>query len=488
MTPYRNRVSISLKLTLFLLVWTAGTLAAVALFYAVAARDVRTYQRVIDVVAADAQRVHRVLDARAPLGTTGRERFRALSDLSDSAIAALRAGGQFQGVSCKPIPGELRELFEEIEKTWKPTRAALIGVTTSTEAGEPDARKRLHAVFPRWQADVSRMQRSLVRRAGTIRTYTINTLSVIAAVNAFFLVTVLWLVRRFIIRPVKEVHAAARRIASGDFTATVPVSGNDEISALAEEFNRMSSQLQDTMGALRNSASALARTNRELEEYAYAAAHDLQEPSRTVTLYSQLLRRRCNLTSDGEQYVSQIETSAERLMRIVNDLLLHSRSVHEPPVSTRSDPNSAIAEAIAHHGETIEQTRAVIVADTLPPVLASEPDLELVFRNLIGNSLKYRSEVPPEIRITASLENGNCTIRVRDNGIGISPEYHERVFGLFKRLHGQEIPGTGVGLAITRKLIEKHGGSIRIESEPGQGATFVFDLPAASVATAGSGA
>ena len=171
------------------------------------------------------------------------------------------------------------------------------------------------------------------------------------------------------------------------------------------------------------------------------------------------------------------------MLRIVSDLLLHSRSVHEPARSALTDANRAAAEASAHHAEAIRSSGALIEIGDLPPVIASEPDLELVFRNLIGNSLKYRGDNVPAIRITATTDGDRCTFRVSDNGIGIAPEFHERVFGLFKRLHGNEIPGTGVGLALTRKLIEKHGGRIWIESEEGHGATFLFELRAARIAS-----
>jgi methyl-accepting chemotaxis protein len=276
MTPSRKRVSISLKLTVFLIVWTAGTLAAVAVFYAAVARDIRTYHRVFEAVAAEAQQMHRLLDGPAPLGTVGRERFRALGQLSDSAMAALQNGGNFQGIACKPIPAELRELFDEIANKWKPTRRDLDALLASTEAEEPAARRALHVVYPRWQADVQRMRRSLVRREGTIRTHTIDIFAVICAANAVLLALVLWLVRRFITSPVQAVHAAASRIATGDFSTPVTVAGNDEIGELAAEVNRMSGRLEETMSALRESADALATSNRELEEYGYAAAHDLR--------------------------------------------------------------------------------------------------------------------------------------------------------------------------------------------------------------------
>ena len=483
-----QRVSISWKLSVFLAVWTTGTLAAVGLYNVWLAQEIQSYHRVLEILTTDAQRFHRILDAKVPLGTAGREQFRAMRDSADAAMAALQDGGQFQDIQCPPIPQELGGMLEEIGLRWTPTRRAIDIVLASAEQDEMPARTRLHRFFPAWQSAVQRIQRSLQRREGTIRTHTMNVLAVIASANLVLLVVVLLLIRRFITRPVHAVRAAASRIASGDFSTPVPVAGRDEISELATEFNRMSEQLQASMNALRTSADELTRTNRELEEYAYAAAHDLQEPARVISLYAQLLRKRSSLTPESAQFTAQIETSAERMLRIVNDLLVHSRSTHEPTRSLPSDADKAVREALAHHGAMLDATGATVRVDPMPPVLANEPDLELVFRNLIGNSLKYRGEARPEIHISAQANGDSCMFRVRDNGIGIAPEYHDRVFGLFKRLHGHEIPGTGVGLAITKKLIEKHGGRIWVESEFGKGATFVFELRPAEATIAATSA
>ena len=482
-----KRGSIAVRLTVFLAIWTAGTLGVVAGYYAWIGQQVSNYNAVLAVLTVEAQKFHRILDNPAPLGSAGRELFRSTSDLVDNALQVLRDGGRFQTVEVQPIPVELGGLLDEIEMRWRPTQRAVRSVLEAAEADESAARRHLHRFFPNFQADVQRMQRSLVRREGTIREHSANTLAVIGVGNVVFLAAVLWLVRRFIIRPVRAVHAAASRVASGDFSTPVPVRGSDEIGELATEFNRMSAQLQESMTALKASAEEISRANKELEEYAYAAAHDLQEPSRVVTLYAQLLRRRCALTPDGAQLAAQIETSAERMLRIVNDLLLHSKSAHEPTRSTISDAHRAATEAVVHHEEAIARSGAKIVVGLMPQVLANEADLELIFRNLIGNSLKYRSEAAPEIAISSEVTGGICIFRVSDNGIGIAPEYHERVFGLFKRLHGQDIPGHGVGLAITKKLVEKHGGRIWVESEAGKGAAFAFELRVAESAVAASG-
>jgi light-regulated signal transduction histidine kinase (bacteriophytochrome) len=252
------------------------------------------------------------------------------------------------------------------------------------------------------------------------------------------------------------------------------------------------------MDALRSSEAELARkaaelgeANTELEQYAYAASHDLQEPLRTVTTYSQLLRARCGeqLSEDGVLYLSYIESGAARMRTLVRDLLTYSRSADISRTHVPVDADAALRAAVAGCTVAAEETSATIRHDALPRVLAERTELELVFQNLISNAIKYRRPgTAPDIEVTAETHEDTCVFRVRDNGIGIDPAYHDRIFGLFKRLHGPQVPGTGLGLALTRRIIEKHGGRIRVDSRPGEGATFEFTLRRAgeaAVAAAG---
>lgn len=470
-------MSISVKLAVFFFIQTAGTLAAIACYYAYLAGELRSFRSVFAILGEDTRKLHRMLDHPDPLGTSGRERFGAFAAKVEAANRVLKVGGRFEGIACKPIPPELKDLFDEAGVRWKRTRRELLDTASAAEAGEMAARKKLHDVFPYWQATISRMQQSLDRREGTIHAQMKTTIGLIGGVNLIFFCLVLWLARRQITQPVQAVQAAAARVASGDYAAQAPADGNDEIAALGAGFNRMSAQLQETV-------SALEKSNRELEQYAYAASHDLQEPLRTVSLYAQMLAQRCELPPEALHFTSQIQSSAQRMQRLVADLLEHSRSVHESARSVPADANHAVAEVISYLDEEIVSTGAVIEREPLPFVLAGGPDLELVFRNLIANALKYRGEAVPKIHIGAETANGLCTFSVRDNGIGIKPEYFERVFGLFKRLHGPEVPGTGVGLAVAKNVVEKHGGRIWVESAPGQGTTFRFQLPLAVIAAA----
>lgn len=227
----------------------------------------------------------------------------------------------------------------------------------------------------------------------------------------------------------------------------------------------------------------LARVNQRLEQFAYAASHDLQEPVRMIKVYSQLLARRYhdNLDEAGRQYVSFIEAGATRMDNLVQDLLSYSRVTHMDGDAMRSVGLGEILHniviplfrpALADHGAEVQ------VDGALPVVHGDAERLAQVFQNLISNSLKYRrDEAPPRIRISAARRDGDWLVAVRDNGIGFEKEYGERIFGLFKRLHNGELPGTGVGLALAKQIVEKHGGRIWAESTPGEGSTFYFTLP-----------
>jgi PAS domain S-box-containing protein len=227
---------------------------------------------------------------------------------------------------------------------------------------------------------------------------------------------------------------------------------------------------------------ALRRSNDELERFAFMASHDLQEPLRMVTAYSQLLARRyCGqLDKQADEFLCFITDGAKRMARLIQDLLVYARSTSgEPLQPCPSDANVALALALANLGERIDETRPTLTWNPLPEVLAVEGLLAQVFQNLVGNALKYtRPGVVPEIHISAERKGAEWVFQVRDNGQGIAPEHLNRIFTLFTRLHDREISGTGIGLATVKRIIERHGGRIWVESEPGVGSTFFFALPA----------
>ncbi len=232
---------------------------------------------------------------------------------------------------------------------------------------------------------------------------------------------------------------------------------------------------------LRASEQKLARSNAELERFAYVASHDLQEPLRTVSSFVSLLDRRYHdrLDEQGRRYIGFAVDGAKRMSQLIDDLLTFSRQGHadEPPVPT--DLAAAWDEAVANLRGQIEQTGAEVSRADLPVVLAGRREAVQLLQNLIGNGLKYRGEDTPVVTATAERDGPDWRITVRDNGIGIDPAYHERIFVVFQRLHtADEYPGTGMGLAICKKIIDGYGGGISVASAPGAGAAFTFTLPA----------
>jgi PAS domain S-box-containing protein len=231
---------------------------------------------------------------------------------------------------------------------------------------------------------------------------------------------------------------------------------------------------------LTRSNERLTRANRELEEFAYVASHDLQEPLRMVNIYTQIILQ--DLGGDPAklgQYAGFVQQGVTRMEALIHDLLTFSRAVHteELPIGT-ADLAESFREALSVLRNRIEDSGCVITAEFLPQVSGDVSQMAHVFQNLLSNALKYRKqETPPRIHIAARRNGSDWIISVRDNGIGFQPQYAERIFGLFKRLHKDEYPGTGLGLAICKRIVERYGGRIWAEGTPGVGATFHFSLP-----------
>jgi light-regulated signal transduction histidine kinase (bacteriophytochrome) len=294
--------------------------------------------------------------------------------------------------------------------------------------------------------------------------------------------------RNTAIRPVHRLAAEARRVADGDFGHEVQPTGPREIRGLGADVNTMRLRIlqelatvQEANESLAEHAAELQRSNAELEQFAYVASHDLQEPLRKVTSFCQLLQRRYGgqLDERADQYIEFAVDGAKRMQVLINDLLAFSRVGRSIDQLGPVDAGAALATAEANLATQIAATEAVIEAGPLPEVRGQLTLLSVVFQNLIGNALKFTGDQPPRIAITAERDGAFWSFSVTDNGIGIEPQYADRVFVIFQRLHEKAAyPGTGIGLAMCRKIVDYFGGRIWLDTDVAEGARFRFTVPA----------
>lgn len=281
--------------------------------------------------------------------------------------------------------------------------------------------------------------------------------------------------------------------------------GNDEIGVLTDAFNQMLMHMEKRDAALveaNRTLSAevterkraqklldrkihdLAQSNAELEQFAYVSSHDLQEPLRMVASYAQLLERRyhARLDEDGIEFLKYIVDGAKRMRQLIDDLLTFSRIGTQAQQLHAVSSEEALSAALKNLMVSIQESGARLMRDPMPEVLADQSQLTQLFQNLIGNAIVYRRpDVPLQISVHAKRSDSQWEFAVTDNGIGIAPEHRERIFVIFQRLHGREkYPGTGIGLAICKKIVERHGGRIWVDSTIGEGSSFHFLLPAVS--------
>ncbi len=235
--------------------------------------------------------------------------------------------------------------------------------------------------------------------------------------------------------------------------------------------------------ALKDYAERLRRSNEDLERFAYVSSHDLQEPLRTIVTFTQLLERkyRDRLDTNADEYIDYIVAAGKRMQTLINDLLEFSRISTQGADLRPTDARAAVENALQALRAKVQESGAAITVNSLPPVIADATQLQQVFLNLISNAIKFKkSDAPPRIHIAAKEQDSMVQFSVADNGIGIDPQYREKIFVIFQRLHGMDrYEGTGIGLAIVKRIVERHKGRIWVESEPGQGSTFHFTLPAA---------
>ena len=239
--------------------------------------------------------------------------------------------------------------------------------------------------------------------------------------------------------------------------------------------------LRDRMAELKGLVGEVQRSNQDLQQFAYVASHDLQEPLRAVSSYMQLLdaRYKEQLDEKARKYIDYAVDGARRMQSLIEGLLQYSRITGEKKRSP-VDVNAAFAAALANVEGTVREAKGEVTADALPTVLGDETQLIQLFQNLIANGLKYRKPgAAPRVHVAARRSDGEWVFSVSDNGIGIEAQHFDKIFQIFQRLHTRdEYPGTGIGLASCKKIVERHGGRMWVESEPGEGSTFYFSIPA----------
>ncbi|MCL1870194.1 MAG: ATP-binding protein [Promicromonosporaceae bacterium] len=319
---------------------------------------------------------------------------------------------------------------------------------------------------------------------------------VVLAVVAVVLGTFVWrALERHVLAPMAALAETARAAAEGDLERPVPHVGMGEIAALAADVEHMRAELAQQLEELRTlhaetaeahdqltvQAAELERSNRDLEQFAYVASHDLQEPLRKVASFTQLLGKRYQgqLDERADQYIEFAVDGAKRMQRLIQDLLLFSRVGRAEVRDVEVDLEHLLADVVAERAERIAETRGAVTHDPLPVVSGDPTLLRLVVSNVVGNALKFRRpDVPPRVHVSARDTGTAWEIAVADNGIGIDPQFADRVFVIFQRLHPKEVyPGTGIGLALVQRVVEYHGGRAWVGPSPDGGTTVTWTLP-----------
>ncbi|HUS08175.1 MAG TPA: ATP-binding protein [Bryobacteraceae bacterium] len=254
----------------------------------------------------------------------------------------------------------------------------------------------------------------------------------------------------------------------------------NEARALARSLDEVRLQLQNSIDLLMRQKTELARTNSDLQQFAYITSHDLQEPLRVITSFSQLIAKKYKgkLDVEADQFIDYISSACMRMKELIDSVLHYSSLVNAESAPVPLDFSNALQWALLNLETPIRASLAEVTSDPLPTLAADRVQIIQLFQNLIGNSLKYRSEAPPRIHLSAVRQGAEWLFSVQDNGMGFEPRYANQIFGVFKRLHTANIAGVGIGLAICKRVVEKHDGRIWVDSQPGKGSTFYFTMKA----------
>ncbi|WP_410663900.1 sensor histidine kinase [Amycolatopsis sp. lyj-84] len=415
----------------------------------------------------------------------------------DTAVAELRRLGAISGTT---IGDDLDQVLQAAS-TWRrtviePVLAGAPATGAQVEASKPlfdGVRGALTGLQSRLEGERLDARNDLSSAADVLRVM----LVVIAVLLCAALALVFFLLHRKLISPIRQLAGEVRDVATADIHREVRGSGPKEMRELASDVESLRSRILAEVTHLERAQETIAvrtreleRSNSDLEQFAYVASHDLQEPLRKVASFCQLLQKRYQgkLDERGDQYIGFAVDGAKRMQALINDLLAFSRVGRRPGESVLLESESLLDAALGNLEDAITESGARITRGELPVVRGEKSLLTAVLQNLVGNAVKFRGEDPPEIDVAAELDGTDWRFSVTDNGIGISDEYAERIFVIFQRLHGRgDYPGTGIGLALSRKIVEHHGGTIWLDTTVTAGTRFCFTLPADQSPSEGNG-
>ncbi|SCG54777.1 sensor histidine kinase [Micromonospora inositola] len=478
------------------------------------------------VAAKNRQNIDAVLVKTGPLRVQGQELLSALLD-QETAVRGYAVNGdrkdlapyetglqreQATVVSMEKLaaayPGVLRELrvVEEQAARWRTGVAE--PVISTTERSGPAAGQALITDQTRQQFDgiraaVGQLQDEIlivrqqtadkVTRTGNVLVVLLIIAALVVAVAGVIMVLSL---DRILIRPLAGLVGQVREVAAGDYEHHITGAGPPEFRRLADDIDGMRQKIARELAEVREAreriewvnsqlqkqAEELTRSNRDLEQFAYVASHDLQEPLRKVASFCQLLQRRYagQLDERADQYIAFAVDGAQRMQRLINDLLAFSRIGRLTTGFTEVDLNKVMGDVAGQTEAARQYSDAELTWGELPVIRGEEPLLTNLLANLVSNSIKFRRpDVPPKVHVSARLVDDEWEISCQDNGIGIEPEFADKIFVIFQRLHAKDAyPGTGIGLAIAKKIVEYHGGRVWVDTGTEEGTAIRFALPA----------
>jgi signal transduction histidine kinase len=382
-------------------------------------------------------------------------------------------------------------------RAWQEASAPLVAevrVLGAGAVGEPElleAKARFDEVRLSYEAELADLDVARDAARGQLDASTSQLLAagvVVAVVLVAGAVAVLVNLRRWVLGPVDELAAGARAVAAGGLDRAIEPTGPPDLRALGHDVEAMRRRIVEELASveasraeLERQAAELGRSNEELEQFAYVASHDLQEPLRKVTGFCQLLQRRYagQLDETADEYIAFAVDGAKRMQALINDLLAFSRVGRGNDELVEVDLSEVASAALAGLGELVAETGATVTVGQLPTVRGDRSLLGSLVQNLVSNAIKFRGDDPPVVAVDARRTAEGWELWCHDEGIGIDPRYAERVFVIFQRLHGRdEYEGTGIGLAMCRKIVEFHGGRIWVDPDVARGTTIRWTLPA----------